>query len=741
LKASINVWRRLFLYDWQRRLIALLVCVFLWQFIDWIVKEEEVWLEQTISVVRWTLIVTLLIELLPRLIWFIRSLLQLIAIIVVNVNVLSGVGMVPELEWASFFSKKMLDSLLMLSPFLWFSLGAWVVYLTMVWWVEAKWRIYTMIIVSVTAISIRDSFSTIYLWQQVAIILFCGLFLLIMCNFQQLKRKDPSAYGYLSEYPASIATPVILLVSLTVMIGALMPEINPMLTDPYTAWRNFKGQPAAFTTGKGMEIAASSYDTSSGYSRSDQALGGGFAYDFTPVMTIDTTHRSYWRGETRSLYTGKGWEPSEAERRAQLSAVRADTPLPNDPRVGSNSQLQTVEVKQTVTMQNDQSYPVLFGSINIQKIEEADGVKSGMEKLLWAPLHGELRFNEQVKQPYPKVYSIVSQMPVIEEDGLRTAPMDLPNRSQMADYLQLPDNLPPRIRQLAADLTKDAMNPYDKVKKIEDYLKLTYPYTNKPDLSKGRGRDRDFVDRFLFDIREGYCDYYSTSMAVLLRAVGIPTRWVKGYASGLLPYDDSGILSTETEMVDPDIGGVYTVRNADAHSWVEVYFSGWGWIPFEPTSGFAMPRAVPALDLTADLAAVPDLTESELSVLPSAQHLTVSGAVVAFIVILLYLSVRFDVPALLQERLKQRKAHLFKQKIIVECERMLRIFKRKGYAWHEHETIREAMRRWITQSKWMQADLELILALFEKAKYSRSEVTEEDWNNALRTVQKLRSQL
>jgi len=230
-------------------------------------------------------------------------------------------------------------------------------------------------------------------------------------------------------------------------------------------------------------------------------------------------------------------------------------------------------------------------------------------------------------------------------------------------------------------------------------------------------------------------------MAVLLRAAGIPTRWVKGYASGLLPYDDSGIMD-DTQLVDPDIGGVYTVRNADAHSWVEVYFSGWGWIPFEPTSGFAMPRAFPDPELSTDLTAVTDLSDTELStVFPSAERITIFSIVLAVAALLVYVSIRFELPALLRERIKQRQAHLFKQKIIVECEKMLRIFKRKGYAWHEHETIREAMRRWTGQSRWMQADLELILALFEKAKYSRSEVTEEDWNNASRTVQKLRSQL
>jgi hypothetical protein len=80
--------------------------------------------------------------------------------------------------------------------------------------------------------------------------------------------------------------------------------------------------------------------------------------------------------------------------------------------------------------------------------------------------------------------------------------------------------------------------------------------------------DRDVVDYFLFDLQTGYCDYYASSMVVLARSVGLPARIVVGYAGGQFDeeYDH------------------YLVSEADAHSWVEIYFSGFGWIPFEPTS-------------------------------------------------------------------------------------------------------------------------------------------------------------
>jgi hypothetical protein len=85
-------------------------------------------------------------------------------------------------------------------------------------------------------------------------------------------------------------------------------------------------------------------------------------------------------------------------------------------------------------------------------------------------------------------------------------------------------------------------------------------------------RNQDYVDQFLFETKVGYCDNFSTSMVVLLRAAGIPARWAKGY--------------TEGERTSLRGDSVYKVTNNNAHSWVEVYFPGMGWVPFEPTKGF-----------------------------------------------------------------------------------------------------------------------------------------------------------
>ena len=90
--------------------------------------------------------------------------------------------------------------------------------------------------------------------------------------------------------------------------------------------------------------------------------------------------------------------------------------------------------------------------------------------------------------------------------------------------------------------------------------------------------DQDYVAHFLFTSQVGYCDNFSSAMTVLLRAAGIPARWAKGFAPG-------EVTDTSADQQ------VYTIRNQDAHSWVEVYFAGYGWLPFEPTPSFTQPQA------------------------------------------------------------------------------------------------------------------------------------------------------
>ncbi|MBI2895878.1 MAG: DUF3488 domain-containing protein [Deltaproteobacteria bacterium] len=141
----------------------------------------------------------------------------------------------------------------------------------------------------------------------------------------------------------------------------------------------------------------------------------------------------------------------------------------------------------------------------------------------------------------------------------RPRALDGPERKR---YLQLP-RLDPRVRELAENLTRGIDGDLDRAERIARYLRERYRYTLE---LPGTGRDAS-IEEFLFRRKRGHCEYFSTAMAALLRSIGIPTRNVSGFFGG------------EKNRY----GGYYSIRQGDAHSWVEVYVEGKGWRTFDPT--------------------------------------------------------------------------------------------------------------------------------------------------------------
>ena len=131
-------------------------------------------------------------------------------------------------------------------------------------------------------------------------------------------------------------------------------------------------------------------------------------------------------------------------------------------------------------------------------------------------------------------------------------------------YLQLP-RIPDRVAALADSLTRDEETRYDKVMAIQQYLRGEFGYTRELPATAREAT----LDHFLFQRREGHCEYFSTAMAVMLRSVGIHARNVSGFLGGRWN----------------EFGGYLAVTQNEAHSWVEVWFPGYGWITFDPTPG------------------------------------------------------------------------------------------------------------------------------------------------------------
>jgi transglutaminase-like putative cysteine protease len=173
---------------------------------------------------------------------------------------------------------------------------------------------------------------------------------------------------------------------------------------------------------------------------------------------------------------------------------------------------------------------------------------------------GDAVFDLDPEHPVGR-YEATSDIAQPSPGELRAASNDYPPEI-LLNYLQLPP-LDGRVVSLAQQIAASADNTYDKTTAIERYLRTHFGYT----LQLPRAVPRDPVANFLFERKQGHCEYFASSMAIMLRVVGIPSRVVNGFRTGEFN----------------DLTSQYLVRASNAHSWVEAYFPGYGWISFDPT--------------------------------------------------------------------------------------------------------------------------------------------------------------
>jgi transglutaminase-like putative cysteine protease len=166
-----------------------------------------------------------------------------------------------------------------------------------------------------------------------------------------------------------------------------------------------------------------------------------------------------------------------------------------------------------------------------------------------------------------KVYVSIGAVSAASVDTLRTAGQEYPSFITER-YLQLPASLPPEVAELAAQVTAGANDPFQAASLVESHLRRNYAFTLEiPDPPP----NSDVVSWFLFEERQGYFDHFATTMAVMLRTQGIPSRVAVGFA-----LDDTD-LNRATKA--------YEITERRAWAWPEVYFPGLGWAEFNPTPG------------------------------------------------------------------------------------------------------------------------------------------------------------
>lgn len=307
-----------------------------------------------------------------------------------------------------------------------------------------------------------------------------------------------------------------------------------------------------------------------GYSTADAPMGAPLVQGNAIFFTAKSPEVTYWRGETRSYYNGSTWsDPGQSFETASPSGLlRTD---------GWENPTFWNRIRQTVTMQREWKgpNPLFTGGIPVN-VSFQDKNKDNQENMLSLLSNREsatLWLAGSGNDKMVKNYSADVMVSVASPEQLRLIGETNKEKDPAAirrTYLQLPATLPGRVQSLAKEIMQGSDTRYDAVQAVKTYLAAHAEYTLDTRMPP---RGTDFVDDFLFVTRQGYCNHFSTAMIVLLRAEGIPARWVKGFGPG---------------VADPEIPGQYMISQGDAHSWVEVYFPGAGWMPFEATPGFTM---------------------------------------------------------------------------------------------------------------------------------------------------------
>lgn len=431
----------------------------------------------------------------------------------------------------------------------------WLLVYLIHYWILFQKRILYFLLLTLLYITVLDTFTPYDATLAIVRTVLIGFFMLGMLHFDRLKIVENLKVKRATSIRWML--PLLAFVLLSMFLALIAPKASPQWPDP-----------VPFITAIGREDDADGGIKKIGFSQNDEKLGGGFVEDDTDVFTHVSADRHYWRVETKDVYTGKGWEVSNPESKLEELINVAEKLSWTDERVETKSLTSSVTIDENYRHFH-LMYPLGLTSI---RTDQAMSFYLNQNTELITPFLD----NEGSREEF-MAYEVSYDLPSYPINEMRKEQRftDKPE-GFIERYTQLPDALPNRVKELALEITADKENQYDKAKAIESYFSSAEFSYETEDVAIPE-RDQDYVDQFLFETLKGYCDNFSTAMIALLRANDIPSRWVKGYTEG------DFIKNINNDKKE------YQVTNNNAHSWVEVYFEGVGWVPFEPTKGFVNP--------------------------------------------------------------------------------------------------------------------------------------------------------
>jgi protein-glutamine gamma-glutamyltransferase len=303
---------------------------------------------------------------------------------------------------------------------------------------------------------------------------------------------------------------------------------------------------------QGQKVKPSEYD---GFqNRFDVSeIGGRAKLSDSIVLYLQADNPLYVRGKIFDTFDGRNWEDS-----GYGAGKRYDT----DGRFTFGAKPQSGDTLQVFTVCQDLP-PFIFAAYRPTLVSfpgnviETDGAFS-------------LRAPDRLRKG--TVYSVASHLEEVDKhpcSGSSTTGEE--GRTTDGRYLALYPDVSERLRALALDITKGAGDDLGRAKAVESYLRDSFAYTRD---TMGVQWSGNPVETFLFDLKAGHCELFASSMVILLRTLNIPARLVTGFY---------------VNRYNP-VTGYFEVRASDGHAWVEAYLELHGWVTFEPTSGFELPK-------------------------------------------------------------------------------------------------------------------------------------------------------
>ncbi|MBR5546788.1 MAG: transglutaminase domain-containing protein [Clostridia bacterium] len=294
-------------------------------------------------------------------------------------------------------------------------------------------------------------------------------------------------------------------------------------------------------------------------------LGGAASPSDTPVMTVKTDRKALLRAVARDEYTGRSWRDTSSARRylyvnPRWSALRDSVFQESLPPASVRNASRLLDQYAVSVQMQDTAASTVFTPVFLRRLSAQGDMVAYFNEASELFITRDLQRGDRYTVFAPLIQGGDSALGSLIQAAPRGA--DAWYEDALNRYTALPDHLEQKVFDDLYNIVANAQTPYDRACAIQRHLQRYYRYTLEPDTPP---ENQDFVTYFLYVGKEGYCTYFASAMTVLCRMAGLPARYVEGF------------------LAKPGADGFAYVTGENAHAWTEVYFEGFGWVPFDAT--------------------------------------------------------------------------------------------------------------------------------------------------------------